>query len=92
MSGGSSLVLGPDKSQGSVLLVVEVRQPGDDAEEDEGEEEEAESGIFLARRFKDLCSGAELTHPFSLSRLTRPFFPFPHGCPWMAVFAGACLH
>ena len=59
MFGGSSLVLGPDKSHGSALLVVEVRQPGDDAEEDDGEEEEAESRIFLARRVKDL------PHPFS---------------------------
>ena len=65
MLGGSSLVLGPDKSHGSALLVVEVRQPGDDAEEDDGEEEEAESRIFLARRVKDLGSGADLPHPFS---------------------------
>ena len=61
MFGGSSLVLGPDKSHGSALLVVEVRQPGDDAEEDDGEEEEAEARIFFPRRVKDL------PHPFSSS-------------------------
>ena len=59
MSGGSGLVLRPDKSHGSALLVIEVRQPGDDPKEYDGEEEEAEPRIFSPRRVKDL------PHPFS---------------------------
>ena len=49
MFGGSSLVLGPDKSHGSALLVVEVRQPGDDAEEDDGED----GGLSLSRELTE---------------------------------------